>query len=70
MALDIRGSLKNTKINNNKYIFIDELLANAVDSYLIRKDSDDESIEGLKVEFIIEFFDKGLVDFVDNQVEF
>ena len=48
MTLDVRGSLKNTKINKNYYVVIDELLSNAIDSYLIRK-STDKVVKGLKV---------------------
>lgn len=60
MALDIRGSLKNTKINlSNTYVMVDELLSNAIDSYLIRK-SREPSLDGLKVTFSLEFFDKEL----------
>ncbi len=59
MTLDIRGSLKNTKINSNYYVVIDELLSNAIDSYLIRKNSD-ASTPGLEVKFLIEFFSKDL----------
>lgn len=39
MTLDIRGSCKNTKINTNHFIFLDELFSNAIDSYLIRKNN-------------------------------
>ncbi len=35
MALDIRGGLKNTYMSTNKYVVIDELLSNAIDSYLM-----------------------------------
>lgn len=53
MTLDIRGGLKNTSINKNHYVFIDELLSNAIDSYLIR--SNDET-DGLQVCFSVDFF--------------
>lgn len=59
MTLDIRGSLKNTKINIHSLVVIDELLSNAIDSYLIRK-SEATSIEGLQVTFLVEFFPKQL----------
>ena len=61
MTLDIRGSLKNTKINHNHYVVIDELFSNAVDSYLIRKNNEND-IEGIKVTFLIDFFDQALFD--------
>ena len=57
MTLDVRGSLKNTKINKNYYVVIDELLSNAIDSYLIRK-STDKVVKGLKVNFKIELFSR------------
>lgn len=59
MTLDIRGSLKNTKINSNYYVVIDELLSNAIDSYLIRKNSDADA-SGLEVKFHVEFFRRDL----------
>jgi hypothetical protein len=40
MTLDIRGSLKNTKLSSNSYVVFEELLSNAIDSYLIRKHSE------------------------------
>lgn len=61
MTLDIRGSLKNTRINTNYYVVIDELLSNAIDSYLIRKDAEDNA-PSLEVYFSIELFNKGLVE--------
>ena len=59
MTLDIRGSLKNTRINTSHYVVIDELLSNAIDSYLIRKDSEDDA-PSLEIEFVIELFKKDL----------
>ncbi|OOW62123.1 hypothetical protein Xlen_09195 [Xanthomonas campestris pv. leeana] len=37
MTLDIRGGRKNTAINHSEYVAYEELLSNAIDSYLIRK---------------------------------
>jgi hypothetical protein len=37
LTLDIRGSLKNTRISNNPLIVIDELIANSIDAFLIRR---------------------------------
>ena len=37
MTLDIRGSLKNTRISKNPLVVVDELLANSIDAFLIRK---------------------------------
>ncbi|SFU66637.1 hypothetical protein SAMN04488527_1101 [Aliiroseovarius crassostreae] len=40
MTLDVRGSLKNTKLSKNPYVVFEELLSNAIDSFLIRRDAD------------------------------
>ncbi|WP_438382520.1 hypothetical protein ABHV46_02100 [Asaia sp. BMEF1] len=40
MTLDIRGSIKNTKISSNQYVIFEELISNAIDAYLIRRHSD------------------------------
>jgi hypothetical protein len=40
MTLDIRGGRKNTAINQSDYVVCEELLSNAIDSYLIRKSRD------------------------------
>lgn len=37
MTLDIRGGRKNTAINYSDYVVFEELLSNAIDSYLIRR---------------------------------
>lgn len=37
MTLDIRGGRKNTAINHSDYVVFEEMLSNAIDSYLIRK---------------------------------
>lgn len=37
MVLDIRGGLKNTAINKNEYVVFEEMLSNAIDSYLTRR---------------------------------
>lgn len=37
MTLDIRGSLKNTRKSKNTHVVIDELLANSIDAFLIRR---------------------------------
>jgi hypothetical protein len=36
MTLDIRGGLKNTTINKSDHVVFEEVLSNAIDSYLIR----------------------------------
>lgn len=40
MSLDIRGSLKNTKLSTNTYVVLEELFSNAIDAFLIRKSTD------------------------------
>ncbi|WP_431288813.1 hypothetical protein [Roseateles chitinivorans] len=40
MALDISGGRKNTAINHSDYVVFEEMLSNAVDAYLIRKNRD------------------------------
>jgi hypothetical protein len=54
MTLDIRGSIKNTKLSSNPYVVFEELLSNAIDSYLIRKDAE-PSVAHLKVVISVEF---------------
>ena len=39
MTLDIRGSLKNTRRSKNALVVLDELLANSIDAFLIRRDA-------------------------------
>src|ERR1700741_921904 len=41
MTLDIRGGLKNTAINKSDYVVFEEILSNAIDSYLIRRNGED-----------------------------
>lgn len=60
MALDIKGSLKNTRVNANRFVVIDELLSNAIDSFLIRQNEEPSTL-ALDVTFAIEFFQKNLV---------
>ena len=40
LTLDIRGSLKNTRISSNTLVVVDELLANSIDAFLIRQSAD------------------------------
>lgn len=61
MTLDIRGSLKNTKISSNKYVVVEELISNSIDSFLIRR-SQDPSTMDLKVTVSIRLFTTGLLD--------
>lgn len=61
MTLDVRGSLKNTKLSKNPYVVLEEMLSNAIDSFLIRRASD-TSARDLLVEFEINFFTTDLLD--------
>lgn len=54
MTLDIRGGLKNTDISSNRYVVVEEMLSNAIDSYLIRKNIDN-SAPPFSVSFELEF---------------
>lgn len=40
MTLDIRGSLKNTKISSDRYVVLEELISNSIDAFLIRQRTD------------------------------
>lgn len=60
MTLDVRGSLKNTKISSNKYVVIEELISNSIDSFLIRRDEDPSKID-LRVAVSIRLFDSSLL---------
>lgn len=59
MTLDVRGSLKNTRVSQRPLVVIDELISNAIDSYLIRINAD-SNINGLSVKLQFEFFRKDL----------
>lgn len=59
MALDVRGSLKNVKLNSNIYMFADEMFANAIDAFLIRKEKQ-RDIADLKIHFYTEVTDSTL----------
>ncbi|RRA22000.1 hypothetical protein DF038_17735 [Burkholderia cepacia] len=43
MTLDIRGGLKNTAINSSDYVVFEEMLSNAIDSYLIRRNAEKDA---------------------------
>lgn len=49
MTLDIRGSLKNTRVSSDRYVVVEELLSNSIDAFLIRVDKDNVARD-LKVE--------------------
>ncbi|WP_348946354.1 hypothetical protein ABHF33_07405 [Chitinibacter sp. FCG-7] len=54
MTLDIRGSIKNTKLSSNPYVVFEELVSNAIDAFLIRKHND-PSTPSMRVEIEIDF---------------
>jgi hypothetical protein len=61
MTLDIRGGIKNTKLSSNSYIVFEELISNAIDSYLIRKHSDPLAPRML-IDVEVEFSSADLLD--------
>lgn len=60
MTLDIRGSLKGTKLSRNRYVVFEELVSNSIDSFLIRKSIDPTAVD-LKIEITTNFFDVDLL---------
>lgn len=60
MTLDIRGSLKNTKISSNRYVVLEELISNSIDSFLIRQ-HDDPAKRNLEVKLVVEILSPGLL---------
>jgi hypothetical protein len=67
MTLDIKGGLKNTSISHNRYVVFEEMLSNAIDSYLIRR-SVDVNAPPLSIEIGVEFFPRSLLDGGDYEV--
>lgn len=61
MTLDIRGSLKSTKLSRNQYVVFEELISNSIDSFLIRKDSDITATH-LKIDIVVDFFSTDLFE--------
>lgn len=61
MTLDIKGGLKNTPPSINKYVVIEELLSNAIDSYLIRRKEELDTPK-LVIAFEIEFYQESLFE--------
>lgn len=61
MTLDIRGSIKNTKISSNPYVVFEELISNAIDSFLIRK-HEDASAADMLVDIDVEFIRADMLD--------
>lgn len=54
MTLDIRGSIKNTKLSSNQYVVFEELIANAIDAHLIRRAAD-PAAPSMKVTIEVDF---------------
>lgn len=54
MTLDIRGSIKNTRLSSNPFVVFEELISNAIDSFLIRRHSD-TSVTDMSVAIEVEF---------------
>ncbi|AHG20695.1 hypothetical protein Z042_14555 [Chania multitudinisentens RB-25] len=65
MTLDIRGSIKNTKLSSNPYVVFEELISNAIDAYLIRKDRE-PSAPSMQVEIEVDF---SPVDMLEDREE-
>ncbi|HVW52732.1 MAG TPA: hypothetical protein VHC91_20455 [Trinickia sp.] len=61
MTLDIRGSIKNTKLSSNPYVVFEELISNAIDAFLIRKHADVFAGD-MQVKIEVEFDRKDLLD--------
>ncbi len=61
MTLDIRGGLKNKTINHSSYVALEEMLSNAIDSYLIRR-SREPNAPPFSVDFHVEFISTALFD--------
>jgi hypothetical protein len=60
MTLDIRGSLKNTKISSDGYVVLEELISNSIDAFLIRQHIDPAQ-RSLEVSIEIEVTATGLL---------
>lgn len=52
MTLDIRGSLKNTRKSKNALVVVDELMANSIDAFLIRRATAKDDLS-LEIEFAV-----------------
>ena len=61
MTLDIRGSIKNTKLSSNRYVVFEELISNSIDSFLIRK-HEDASAASMWVEIEVDFSSADLLE--------
>lgn len=59
MTLDIRGSLKNTKISSDGYVVLEELISNSIDAFLIRQHTDPQ-VRSLQVSVEVDITSSGL----------
>lgn len=60
MTLDIRGSLKNTKISSDGYVVLEELISNSIDAFLIRQHID-PGVRSLAVSIEVGIISSGLL---------
>ncbi|NHZ89158.1 hypothetical protein F2P45_09030 [Massilia sp. CCM 8733] len=67
MTLDIKGGLKNTSVSHKRYVVFEELLSNAIDSYLIRRSADPQA-PPLRIEIGVEFVNGSLFPDADEQI--
>ena len=67
MTLDIRGSIKNTKLSTNPYVVFEELISNAIDSYLIRRASDSHA-PNMRIEVEVTFVPAGLDESQEDMI--
>lgn len=65
MTLDIRGSLKGTKLSRNPYVVFEELISNSVDSFLIRKNCD-SAVNNMQIDIAVDFFSADLIDGLED----
>lgn len=65
MTLDIRGSLKGTKLSRNPYVVFEELISNGIDSFLIRKQGGDTA-KNLQIDIKVDFFSADLIDSLED----
>ncbi len=65
MTLDIRGSLKNTKISANRYVVFEEMISNSIDAFLIRQDEAPSDID-LRIKISVRLF---LADLLGENID-
>lgn len=65
MTLDIRGSLKTTKLSTNTYVVFEELISNAIDSHLIRKHNNQKT-PPLKIDITVELIKNNITEDLED----